>query len=83
MIDINSNFFSAFVLDAKPADTIANVFQQALKGQQDAVAQMIGGLASAHTPARPPASPAASVATAAATGAAAEAKGKAIALPSR
>ena len=41
------------------ADTIANVFQQALKGQQDAVAQMIGGLASAHTPARPPASPAA------------------------
>lgn len=41
------------------ADTIANVFQQALKGQQDAVAQMISGLASAHTPARPPASPAA------------------------
>jgi hypothetical protein len=41
------------------ADTIANVFQQALKGQQDAVAQMIGGLAAAHTPARPPASPAA------------------------
>jgi hypothetical protein len=41
------------------ADSIASVFQQALKGQQDAVAQMIGGLASAHTPARPPASPAA------------------------
>lgn len=41
------------------ADTIANVFQQALKGQQDAVAQMISGLASAHTPARPMASPAA------------------------
>jgi hypothetical protein len=41
------------------ADAIANVFQQALKGQQDAVAQMIGGLAAAHTPARPPASPAA------------------------
>ena len=41
------------------ADTIANVFQQALKGQQDAVAQMIGGLAASHTPARPPASPAA------------------------
>ena len=41
------------------ADTIANVFQQALKGQQEAVAQMIGGLAAAHTPARPPASPAA------------------------
>ncbi len=41
------------------ADTIANVFQQALKGQQDAVAQMIGGLAAAHTPARPAASPAA------------------------
>jgi hypothetical protein len=41
------------------ADTIANVFQQSLKGQQDAVAQMISGLASAHTPARPPASPAA------------------------
>ena len=41
------------------ADTIANVFQQALKGQQDAVAQMIGGLSAAHTPARPPASPAA------------------------
>ena len=41
------------------ADTIASVFQQALKGQQDAVAQMIGGLASAHTPPRPAASPAA------------------------
>ena len=41
------------------ADTIANVFQQALKGQQDAVAQMIGGLSAARTPARPPASPAA------------------------
>jgi hypothetical protein len=41
------------------ADTIANVFQQALKGQQDAVAQMIGGLAAAHTPARPASSPAA------------------------
>jgi hypothetical protein len=41
------------------ADTIANVFQQALKGQQDAVAQMIGGLSAAHTPARPPASSAA------------------------
>jgi hypothetical protein len=41
------------------ADAIAGVFQQALKGQQDAVAQMIGGLAAAHTPARPPASPAA------------------------
>jgi hypothetical protein len=27
-----------------------SVFQQALKGQQDAVAQMIGGLAAAHTP---------------------------------
>ena len=39
------------------ADTIANVFQQALKGQQDAVAQMIGGLAAAHTPARPQAAP--------------------------
>jgi hypothetical protein len=41
------------------ADAIADVFQQALRGQQDAVAQMIGGLAAAHTPARPPASPAA------------------------
>ncbi len=41
------------------ADAIAGVFQQALRGQQDAVAQMIGGLAAAHTPARPPASPAA------------------------
>jgi len=41
------------------SDTIANVFQQALKGQQDAVAQMIGGLSAAHTPARPAASPAA------------------------
>jgi hypothetical protein len=41
------------------ADAIAGVFQQALKGQQDAVAQMIGGLAAAHTPARLPASPAA------------------------
>ena len=39
------------------ADAIANVFQQAIKGQQDAVAQMIGGLAAAHTPARPPAGP--------------------------
>ena len=39
------------------ADAIANVFQQAIKGQQDAVAQMIGGLAAAHTPARPPAAP--------------------------
>jgi hypothetical protein len=46
-------------VEKSKADTIANVFQQALKGQQDAVAQMIGGLASAHTPARPPASPAA------------------------
>jgi hypothetical protein len=41
------------------ADAIADVFQKALKGQQDAVAQMIGGLASAHTPPRPAASPAA------------------------
>lgn len=41
------------------ADAIAGVFQQALRGQQDAVAQMISGLASAHTPARPPVSPAA------------------------
>ena len=41
------------------ADAIAGVFQQALRGQQDAVAQMIGGLAAAHTPARPPSSPAA------------------------
>ena len=41
------------------ADAIAGVFQQALKGQQDAVAQMIGGLAAAHTPPRPAASPAA------------------------
>lgn len=41
------------------ADAIAGVFQQALKGQQDAVAQMIGGLAAAHTPARPASSPAA------------------------
>jgi hypothetical protein len=41
------------------ADAIGDVFQQALRGQQDAVAQMIGGLAAAHTPARPPASPAA------------------------
>jgi hypothetical protein len=41
------------------ADAIANVFQQALRGQQDAVAQMIGGLAAAHTPPRPAASPAA------------------------
>ena len=39
------------------ADAIANVFQQAIKGQQDAVAQMIGGLAAAHTPARPQAAP--------------------------
>ena len=39
------------------ADAIANVFQQAIKGQQDAVAQMIGGLAAAHTPTRPPAAP--------------------------
>lgn len=35
------------------SDAIASVFQQALKGQQDAVAQMIGGLAAAHTPPRP------------------------------
>lgn len=35
------------------ADAIASVFNQALKGQQDAVAQMIGGLATAHTPPRP------------------------------
>lgn len=41
------------------ADAIADVFQQALKGQQDAVAQMISGLASAHTPPRPAATPAA------------------------
>lgn len=41
------------------ADAIAGVFQQALKGQQDAVAQMIGGLAAAHMPPRPAASPAA------------------------
>ena len=46
-------------VEKSKADTIANVFQQALKGQQDAVAQMIGGLAAAHTPARPLASPAA------------------------
>ncbi len=41
------------------ADAIASVFNQALKGQQDAVAQMIGGLAAAHTPPRPvsPAAP--------------------------
>jgi hypothetical protein len=41
------------------ADALASVFQQALKGQQDAVAQMIGGLAAAHTPPRPASSPAA------------------------
>ncbi|MFM7035157.1 MAG: GYF domain-containing protein [Planctomycetia bacterium] len=40
------------------SDAIADVFKQALRGQQDAVAQMIGGLAAAHTPARPAASPA-------------------------
>jgi hypothetical protein len=34
------------------ADAIANVFQQALKGQQSAVEQMITGLAAAHTPPR-------------------------------
>jgi hypothetical protein len=34
------------------ADAIASVFQQALKGQQSAVEQMITGLAAAHTPAR-------------------------------
>ena len=34
------------------ADSIADVFQQALKGQQAAVEQMITGLAAAHTPAR-------------------------------
>jgi hypothetical protein len=35
------------------ADAIADVFQQALKGQQTAVEQMITGLAAAHTPAKP------------------------------
>lgn len=41
------------------ADAIASVFNQALKGQQDAVSQMISGLAAAHTPPRPaaPATP--------------------------
>jgi len=34
------------------ADAIASVFQQALKGQQSAVEQMITGLAAAHTPAK-------------------------------
>jgi len=34
------------------ADAIASVFQQALKGQQAAVEQMITGLAAANTPAR-------------------------------
>ena len=51
------------------ADAIAGVFQQAIRGQQDAVAQMIGGLAAAHTPARPPASPAAPPPVAVATAA--------------
>jgi len=40
------------------ADAIADVFQQSLKGQQDAVAQMISGLAAAHMPPRPAATPA-------------------------
>jgi hypothetical protein len=35
------------------SEAIQRVFEQALKGQQDAVAQMIGGLAKAHTPPRP------------------------------
>jgi len=35
------------------ADAIADVFQQALRGQQSAVEQMITGLAAAHTPAKP------------------------------
>lgn len=34
------------------ADAIADVFQQALKGQQSAVEQMITGLAAAHSPPR-------------------------------
>jgi len=46
-------------VEKSKADTIADVFQQALKGQQDAVAQMISGLAAAHTPPRPAATPAA------------------------
>jgi hypothetical protein len=41
------------------SEAIQSVFQQALKGQQDAVAQMISGLAAAHTPPRPAATPAA------------------------
>jgi hypothetical protein len=41
------------------ADAIADVFQQALRGQQSAVEQMITGLAAAHTPPRPAAPPAA------------------------
>jgi len=35
------------------ADAIADVFQQALKGQQSAVEQMITGLAAAHSPPKP------------------------------
>ena len=35
------------------ADAIADVFQQALRGQQTAVEQMISGLASAHSPPKP------------------------------
>ena len=46
-------------VEKSKSDAIADVFKQALKGQQDAVAQMIGGLAAAHTPARPASSPAA------------------------
>lgn len=55
-------------VEKSKSDTIADVFKQALKGQQDAVAQMIGGLATAHTPPRPlpvSASPPPVVATAA------------------
>ena len=40
-------------VEKSKSDTIADVFQQALKGQQDAVAQMISGLATAHSPPRP------------------------------
>ena len=39
-------------VEKSKSDTIADVFQQALKGQQDAVAQMISGLATAHSPPR-------------------------------
>jgi len=52
------------------ADAIASVFQQALKGQQAAVEQMITGLAAAHTPPQP--APARAAAPPPAPGAAAE-----------